>query len=157
MKECRECHQVKNIGEFYTHPRMSDGHLNKCKDCVKNRVSKHRDLNIDRIREYDKERSSLPHRLKARSDYQKTEEGKTAKKKAQEKYDKTYPLRYAARFIVRKGLRNGTISRPATCSECGSDQKIEGHHDDYTKPLDIRWLCEKCHKKWHRHNKPIYE
>ena len=41
-KECRECGQMKELTEFYPHPKMKDGHLNKCKWCVKTRVRKKR-------------------------------------------------------------------------------------------------------------------
>ena len=37
-KICRQCHLPKPIGDFYVHVQMADGHLNKCKDCVKKRV-----------------------------------------------------------------------------------------------------------------------
>lgn len=36
MKKCISCGEIKNIDEFYRHPRMGDGHLNKCKDCCRN-------------------------------------------------------------------------------------------------------------------------
>jgi hypothetical protein len=63
MKKCRSCGITKNLSEFYTHKNMSDGHLNQCKECVKARVTKHRLANLDRIREYDRVRSKLPHRM----------------------------------------------------------------------------------------------
>jgi transposase-like protein len=66
-------------------------------------------------------------------------------------------MKYAAHVIVRNAIRNGKFTQANNCSVCDSTEKIEGHHDDYTKPLEVRWLCEKCHKEWHRHNKPIYE
>lgn len=157
MKECKECGKVKELSEFYAHGAMKDGHLNKCKDCVKNRVTKHRDLNVDRIRTYDKNRGSLQHRVDARRKYIKTDVGKNAKKKADNSYNKKHPMRYAAKIITGNAMRDGVLLKPCKCSECKSTQKIEGHHDDYTKPLEVRWLCEQCHKQWHRENKPIYE
>jgi superfamily II helicase len=44
-KICRKCGIEKDISQFYKHSQMADGHLNICKDCVKQRVSKHRALN----------------------------------------------------------------------------------------------------------------
>jgi hypothetical protein len=157
MKVCRECNEEKPLTDFYKHPRMMDGHLNKCISCVKSRVGKHRELNLEVIREYDNKRANKPHRVQARKDYQKTEAGKLAKKKAMAAYLQRYPMIYAAHVITGNAIRDGKLFKATSCSVCNSIEKIEGHHDDYTKPLDVRWLCEKCHKEWHRHNKPIYE
>lgn len=64
---------------------------------------------------------------------------------------------------VAKQIKNGTIINPMVCEECGSTgtfidgrSKIQAHHDNYNKPLSIRWLCQKCHHKWHIHNKAIH-
>lgn len=157
MKICRECNTEKPLSEFYKHAAMADGHLNKCIPCVKARVTKHRQENIEKIQAYDKVRSKNPNRVQARKDYMKTEAGKKAKKKAMETYHKRYPLKYAAHIITRNYVRDGKLIPATSCSVCSSTKKVEAHHDDYTKPLDVRWLCESCHKDWHRKNKPIYE
>jgi hypothetical protein len=156
MKVCRECRVEKPLSDFYKHAAMGDGHLNKCKPCVKSRVNKHREVNLETIREYDKRRSNKPHRVKARKDYQQTEAGKLAKKKAMDAYNKRYPMAYATHVIAGNAIRDGKLIPASSCSICRSVEKIEGHHDDYTKPLDVRWLCEQCHKAWHKINKPIY-
>ena len=65
MKVCRECSQEKPLSEFYKQAKMADGHLNKCIECVKARVAKHREDNIERVQEYDRKRSLLPHRVDA--------------------------------------------------------------------------------------------
>jgi hypothetical protein len=157
MKTCRECNTEKELSEFYKHPRMLDGYLNKCKECVKTRVHKHRDANIDRIKQYDKKRSMNPSRVKARKEYAKTEAGKKARQRAGENYKNRYPMKYAAHVVFRNAVRDGKVVRKDSCSVCQSTYKVEGHHDDYTKPLEVRWLCERCHKQWHREHAPIYE
>lgn len=55
---------------------------------------------------------------------------------------------------VLEATRSGKIV-PRPCELCG-EKKAQAHHDDYNKPLDVRWLCDKCHRLWHRTNTPIY-
>lgn len=151
MLTCKHCHTEKSKEDFYASSQS------KCKECVKSAVRSHREQNIEKIREYDKRRGNQPHRVKARTEYIKTEAGKQAKKKAVDAYHKRYPMKYAAHVITRNAVRDGKLIQASNCSVCKSTEKIEGHHDDYTKPFEVRWLCEKCHKEWHRNNKPIYE
>ena len=151
MLACRVCKVEKPESDFY----VSD--LKRCKECVKISVKQNREKNKDYYLAFDKQRANLPHRVRARKEYAQTEAGKAARKKAGTAYIKRYPMKYAAHVIFGNAVRDGRIEKQTECSVCGSTEKIEGHHDDYTKPLDVRWLCEKCHKEWHRHNKPIYE
>lgn len=59
-----------------------------------------------------------------------------------------------AHQIFQKAIDSGEIQKQP-CEICGED-KAEAHHDDYNKPLEVRWLCRNCHKEWHRNNKPSY-
>lgn len=157
MKVCKKCGVEKDLSDFYKKPRMADGHLNHCIPCVKAYEKQRRLKVIDHLIAYDKARQNLPHRVQARKEYAKTEAGKLAHKKALNTYRVKYPLKHAAKAVVAHAIKLGTITRASTCSECGSDNKIEGHHDSYLEPLNVRWLCEKCHKAWHKTNKAIYE
>lgn len=57
--------------------------------------------------------------------------------------------------LVKLALLDGTLVRGA-CESCGRKRGAEAHHDDYSRPLDVRWLCRKCHRAWHRqHGVPI--
>jgi len=50
---------------------------------------------------------------------------------------------------VGNALINGDITKPDTCSVCNEKSRIHAHHEDYSKPLDVQWLCHKCHMKLH--------
>lgn len=65
-------------------------------------------------------------------------------------------MKRAAHVITGNAIRDGKLIRAEAYESCGSAHKIEAHHDDYTQPLSVRWLCEPCHKEWHRHNEPVY-
>lgn len=76
-------------------------------------------------------------------------------------YQKTSRLRFKekvwARKKVRRAVARGDLERPTYCPRCGIlDPKrsdgvtgIHAHHHDYSKPLDIEWVCRKCHVKEH--------
>lgn len=54
-----------------------------------------------------------------------------------------------ARRALGHEVRMGRITPPSSCEKCGA-AKVEAHHEDYGKPLDVMWLCRRCHKEMHR-------
>ena len=63
----------------------------------------------------------------------------------------THEQKIAARDALTAAIRHGILIRPARCSRCNQPhRKIHGHHEDYSKPLDIEWLCATCHNRHHR-------
>lgn len=61
------------------------------------------------------------------------------------------PMKFRARQTVNRAVRWGNIRKPKKCPRCGaSGVRIEAHHKDYAKPLDVQWLCFKCHKQEHK-------
>lgn len=147
MKTCFKCNVEKELSEFYKHPKMPDGHLNKCKECNKKDVTENRLKKIDYYKAFDKKRAMLPHRVKAREEYIKTEAGKIAYTKAHKKYDENNPHKKKAVQAVNNYIRyNPDFKKP--CVICGL--KAQAHHHDYTKPLDVIWLCSKHHSEEHK-------
>ncbi len=55
-----------------------------------------------------------------------------------------------AQDIFRWHVKQGHITRKKRCEECGSRKKIEAHHPDYNKPLEVKYLCQICHIRIHR-------
>ena len=137
MKECFKCHQVKPLSEFYRHPRMADGHLNKCKACTRVDVMINRARKDNYYRAYDRERNALPHRRRDRA-------------RRTRRYREKHPEREAAYRAVALALSEGEIEKPACCQGCGGSSDLHAHHEDYTRPLKVVWLCARCHAHHHR-------
>lgn len=133
MKKCFKCGAMKALHEFYKHKQMADGHLGKCKDCAKTDVKLHRREN-DSVREYDRKRSKAPDRLANMAIISK-------------RWRKENPDGYKAHTAVGNAIRDGKIIR-GSCEVCG-DPRTHGHHDDYRKPLSVRWLCALHHTRLH--------
>ncbi len=58
-------------------------------------------------------------------------------------------LKQRARSALHGALHRGKIIKPTECSRCGKSpprRDLHGHHHDYTKPLDVEWVCQKCHQ-----------
>ena len=66
-----------------------------------------------------------------------------------DKYRAKDPQRYKAQMALGWQVYTGKIKRPIKCSSCKKKAFVEGHHDDYGKPLEVRWLCKPCHTKQH--------
>lgn len=134
MKTCFKCGVSQPLSEFYRHSAMADGHLGKCKQCTKRDALEHRNSNLEKVREYDRSRANKPHRIQGRV-------------KATTEYRKRFPERYRANRKVAYAVRTGTIAKqPCFC--CGSVE-VEAHHADYSRPLDVVWLCAAHHKEIH--------
>lgn len=112
---------------------MSDGYLNKCKDCSRYDVRKNRESNIEYYREYDKKRGN-----RQAENYNK-------------EYREKYPKKHKAHNLVNNSIRDGKLF-PEPCMVCGELDNVHAHHDDYAKPLNVRWLCASHHKQWHEEN-----
>jgi len=64
-------------------------------------------------------------------------------------YQQRHPDRVSAQHAVQRAVRSGKLVR-RPCEVCGATRYVHGHHDDYTKPLDVVWLCRSCHLELHR-------
>ena len=153
MKECFKCHLVLPLGDFYKHSQMGDGHLNKCKACTKKDVKERYDKYPEKMKAYELSRRDLTHRVQARRDYAETDAAKLAAARSCKAWRRRNVIKMGASTMVNNALRNGSLIKPLTCSMCSvKPNNIHGHHDDYAKPLVVRWLCSKCHTDWHKEN-----
>src|SRR5690348_6789417 len=150
-KPCFKCGVTKPITEFYVHPQMGDGRLNKCKECTRRDVQANYRANIEHYKNYERQRANLPHRVEARNAYAKSDVGRIAGNRGKRAYTDRNPAKRAAHVNAGNAIRDGRLIRQP-CEVCG--EKAQAHHDDYSKPLDVRWLCTRHHAEWHKHNTP---
>lgn len=81
------------------------------------------------------------------SNYRKTRLGKEAVQRKSIAYKAKHPEKVKARQIVQSAIRNGSLVRQR-CQVCGSE-RVHAHHDDYSKPLNVDWLCHTHHMERH--------
>jgi ribosomal protein S27AE len=60
-------------------------------------------------------------------------------------------LKAKARYLARDAIKRGELIR-GLCEVCGI-HKVQAHHDDYSRPLNVRWLCGKHHREFHQEGK----
>jgi len=131
--------------------------IRRCKKCGKDRQ-----IIID-FYHWDKSgkcKSCL--RQISRDTYRRNPEGRLRKQRAKKvenaarvknKYneDPEYRKKALARAKARYALKTGKIIKPSVCEvDCCNSTDIVIHHYDYDRPLDVMWVCFKCHHKIHR-------
>lgn len=80
--------------------------------------------------------------------YHKTPRGKLATKISDARQNSKFPEKRLARTLVGMAQRKKLIIKQP-CEICGI-LKVEAHHDDYSKPLDVKWFCNKHHKEYEK-------
>lgn len=136
-KYCPKCTSTKPLAEFYNCVANSDGRQASCKICR---------------REYVNSDAGRLATAKDNAKYYKTIAGRLSKSKSDARWVALNPAKVKARNSLNYAIRTGIITRDAACEQCSDIGVMHGHHDDYTLPLDVRWLCPICHKAWHKEN-----
>lgn len=131
MRHCKTCKRSLPEADFY---RSGKSYLSECKDCWKTRV-KARRLTNPAVREYDRKRAKLPHRVANATRITREWRAKN-------------PDAAKAHHIVAAAIRSGALTREP-CAICATGVHVHAHHKDYAKPLEIIWLCARCHHRLH--------
>ena len=180
-KICSKCRTTKPRTDFYKDERKRGGLTSQCKDCVKARqnawnrteagkasLAKFRASNPDKMRAYVAAYGRSEKGKTYRKKYRATEKGKALKKRyLHKRYGGEDGLRKARRLKLdasetpertaawaktNRAIRSGKLI-PQPCA-CGNP-KSQAHHEDYSKPLDVMWLCASCHQKRHYQKRTV--
>ena len=133
MKRCFKCGEVQPLSQFYRHPRMADGHLNKCRRCTRRDVQENRERRLQHYPQYDRDR------------YQFDAVRALVTNLNGLKRD---PVKRRAMRSVANELKAGRMTK-GPCEVCGAS-KVDAHHPDYNEPFVVVWLCRKHHMQLHR-------
>ena len=124
-KQCPRCQKIKSIDKFGINAASPDGYSCWCKKCK-----------CDSQKSYRRRRTVEAFAVNALS--------------ARQKYRRSNRRKILANVLVHNALKSGKISKPDHCTKCFKKGIVEAHHTDYSKPLDVVWLCVCCHKRAHR-------
>ena len=143
-RRCCVCKEVKKEEEFTYHKKQ--GRQAQCKECRRELNKKYREENRERCRALCKkhrEENRELYRESSRKHYQKNKQ--THKERVRDYARSSIKTRVvsAANYAIKTGK---LIRQP--CEVCGAE-KVDAHHDDYAKPLEVRWLCRSHHKQHH--------
>lgn len=142
--ECKICQSEKPSTEFYYIPKSQNKSV--CKKCFCDRATNYRKGNLEKIQAYDRARGRTEERLAKNREHSKLVRSESRKYGIN--WMERNPEKRASHIILGNAIRDGRITRQA-CEVCG-EIKSEAHHDDYAKPLEVRWLCRKHHAELHR-------
>lgn len=124
-KVCNRCKEEKSVAHFYKSRSNVQTRRAVCRECIS--------------KAYNKETARLQN-IKRRDS---GKNGETMKRMTAK-----YPEKFIARHKLVYAVKMGRIKK-LPCDECG-DNKSEAHHPDYSKPLEVIWLCRKHHAEKHR-------
>jgi len=119
LKRCRGCKEIKPLRDFPESKDHHGGYHSHCQICKKQKERLWRIKNKDFLN------------------------------KRRKQYNIDHPNKQNARNVFRNAVQRKELLRPNRCSTCGIVGKIDGHHEDYNKPLEIVWLCKRCHRLRH--------
>ena len=136
IKKCWRCKEEKLVSEFYANSTTSSGLTSWCKACTK--ITQ---------REYY-ERTRKKSNAAKRERYRNSPKLRRRNQERVMAWIKDHPLERIARRKVATALHNGSITK-TPCTVCGATKNVCAHHKDYSKPLDIVWVCRDHHYRIH--------
>ena len=163
VKYCSKCDKDKPVSEFYKNKTKKGGLSSNCKECdreyretpagkqtvhrwnasAKCKAAKFRHQRSEKGQAAQARRNASAKTKQAKCDFQR-------RKREQEDPEEARRI-YQAHMAVAKALRRGELIRPGECEK--EDEtclgRIESHHEDYNKQLDVNWLCQSHHRRRH--------
>jgi len=147
--QCTKCGILKDINNFTVRNDRLGHRFTICQDCRRN---------------YNNQQNHTESGKLSKRKYNVSEKGRylgairvrnpeIARRNARDSIIRN-PLQISCRRKYQWDLKHKLLIKPKYCSKCHTIGRIEGHHNDYTKPYDVEWLCHACH--FLTHGKRVY-
>ena len=154
MKTCAKCRLPFPSIAFSKDASKADGLQCWCKACRRNRYATNRSSEIKYALDYVAANAETVYpKKRLYNKLHRTQPTPEARRINRLAAIRRNPEKHAARRALRRAVKLGRIAKPDSCSACLKSlppAKIHGHHEDYSKPLEVVWLCADCHGKQHR-------
>lgn len=137
------------LSAFPRDKHSKDGHKARCKPCERAAQRANRLAKIDQYRK--SERARARRKVGYYREYRKRNRARVRQWKRE--WEERNPEKALAHRIVRGAIRNGSLQKEP-CAECGTVSGVQAHHEDYSKPLTVVWLCPVHHGRLQRKSKP---
>ena len=126
----------------------------KCVRCSRTDAGKYRERNPGSGKEARKEwlKKNPNYMAQKQKEYRERDPKLTSQRVMD--YQKKNPEKISAHVLVRVAVKSGELTKPSHCERCHKEKKLQGHHDDYSKPLEVEWLCQSCHSQHHKMENP---
>lgn len=138
---CNICLKDKPLGAMCKSTQVKSGRSPRCKECYNAKLKAERLDPINGPLRRAKDRAKAARRRLRGHKKKKLPE---QSRRYQVKYYKANQTKIKCRTAFNYAILTGKIAR-GPCEVCGSTTKIEGHHEDYSKPLEVNWLCKEHH------------
>jgi hypothetical protein len=152
-KTCWRCGETKSLDAFYRRRKSKDGRAEQCKECAKAAARAWQRANPERAAE-SKRRWVKENRAKLTSvERHRRRQNPERAREYSRRYRERNPLKVEARHALGRALREKRVVKPKACEACHTEvtpRDLQAHHDDYSKPLKVEWLCRWCHWADHK-------
>ena len=147
-KRCGRCGEEKPITEFGIWSKTKATRRSTCRTCENARKRRWGHLHLENRRERDRQRAPRRKQYKAAYNRDYRQSKRQTIRNLLVGWHEKHPQAQNAHQVVYKAIQKGWII-PQPCERCGGEDHLHAHHDDYGKPLCIRWLCATCHRLLH--------
>lgn len=148
-RECGGCGEWLPFESFNKSANLRDGLSTYCRSCENEKGREYYQRNAEACGK--KNRGNY----RKKAEYRRQQNREYYQRNRDRILDRTrqYALKNkrikSAHSALNMAVAAGKISRPLFCDDCHISCRPDAHHDDYDKPLDVAWVCRRCHNNRH--------